>query len=124
MSYSRWSNGNWYVFWMASNATHKHQESLACWHAASWNHPYLSYLTVKEFLKNPNWNIWDEDESHRECYENVLSGFDKHEDSVFEKISLPNWTPAKMDFSVRDKMEILEYMQEWINDVDKEWSDK
>ena len=57
MSYSRWLNSDWYVFWHTSKAKRKEDELLAIWHVSDKNLPIFTYSELKnvrniEDLKN------------------------------------------------------------------------
>jgi len=57
MSYSRWSNSSWYVFWDgATSGDLKENQHLACWYDMSDEHMISwSYTQVDELLqRNPD----------------------------------------------------------------------
>ena len=63
MAYSRWSDSVWYVYWRANPIFHKHQEVLACIHSDNADEDVgryeFSYLDIENFIKKPNWDVWN-----------------------------------------------------------------
>lgn len=56
MSYCRWSNSDWYIFWLAKGPLeHKHQEELCIWHCSvqedGVKKTQFTYPEVKKMLK-------------------------------------------------------------------------
>jgi hypothetical protein len=47
MSYSRWSDSDWYIFWRASDAKKADDEVLAIWHVGDQKLPNYSYADLK-----------------------------------------------------------------------------
>jgi hypothetical protein len=93
MSYSRWSNGSWYVFWdSAYSGDLKENQHLACWYDMSDEHQISwSYVQVDELLQ-------------------------KNHDSIIKLLEM------KYDCSPDEANELQEYMQLWRTDVNREFS--
>lgn len=97
MSYSRFSDSNWYIFWYADTRFDKHQERLACWYASqndnvdfdNYDNMIYDYLTIKKVIEG-DWSIID------------------------PKSTIPK---KDRDFAV-SKMKI------WIKEVDDRWNRK
>jgi hypothetical protein len=94
MSYSRWSNGTWYVFWdsMYSGET-KDSQSLACWYSM------------------------DDSEQISWSYKEVNSLIKESFDSIVSKIQI-----RYKNCSPDEATELQEYMQHWVSDVNKEFA--
>ena len=93
MSYSRWSNGSWYVFWdsMYSGDT-KDSQALACWYSLDdGDKPSWTYDEIDKLLK-------------------------KSFDQIIHTLQI------KYDCSPDEANELQEYMQEWRNDVNNQFS--
>lgn len=56
MSYSRWSSGDWYIYWDCSSGDTRDTQLLAIWHVSDGKHPLYSY---KE-LKNNREKVWQD----------------------------------------------------------------
>ena len=52
MSYSRWTNSEFYTFWSGSGATKKEDEEFCCMFSLD-SAPHFCYSEVKEMIKNP-----------------------------------------------------------------------
>jgi len=93
MSYSRWSNGSWYVFWESSTSGQlRENQQLACWYSLDEGHQISwSYERVNELLNGD------------------------HETTI-KMIQL------KYGCSPDEANELQEYMQEWRSDVRKEYT--
>jgi len=93
MSYSRWSNGSWYVFWdSAMSGDLKENQHLACWYDMSDEHQI-------------SWS-----------YERVDSLLQEHPESIIRLIQL------KYDCSPDEANELQEYMQLWRTDVNRQYN--
>ena len=44
MSYRRWSDSNWYIFWSGGEG---HEDQLAIWHVSDEGIPYFTYKQLK-----------------------------------------------------------------------------
>ena len=53
MSYSRWTNSEFYTFWSGSGATKKEDEQFCCMFSLD-SAPHFSYNEVKDMIKNPD----------------------------------------------------------------------
>ena len=53
MSYSRWTNSEFYTFWSGSGATKKEDEQFCCMFSLD-SAPHFCYSEVKEMIKNPD----------------------------------------------------------------------
>ena len=53
MSYSRWTNSEFYTFWSGSGASKKEDEQFCCMFSLD-SSPHFSYNQVKEMIKNPD----------------------------------------------------------------------
>ena len=77
MAYARWSDGDWYVFWVSSDARNKNQEVLACWHVDQMNEDNklmdFSYLDAKAFFENPDWSLYPDSVTDEE--KSLLLGY-------------------------------------------------
>ena len=93
MSYSRWSNSSWYVFWdSAMSGDLKENQHLACWYDMSDEHMIAwSYTQVDELLQ-------------------------RKPDVIINLIQM------KYDCSPDEANELQEWMQEWRSDVRKEYT--
>lgn len=93
MSYSRWSNGSWYVFWdsMYSGDT-KESQHLACWYSM------------------------DEDHQISWSYEKVDTLLKEHPEYIIRMIQL------RYDCSPDEANELQEYMQMWRTDMNRKFS--
>ena len=67
MSYYRWSNSNWYAFWMSSDADRKEDEQLALWYSME-TQPTFSYQDLE--------GIVDLETTKSFLYRNFKSEFD------------------------------------------------
>jgi hypothetical protein len=47
MSYSRWGESDWYIFWRASDAKKAGDETLAIWHVGDEKLPVYRYADLK-----------------------------------------------------------------------------
>lgn len=93
MSYSRWSNSSWYVFWdSAMSGDTKENQHLACWYDMSDDHQI-------------SWS-----------FEKVDSLLKEHPEHVIRIIQL------KYDCSPDEANELQEYMQDWRTDVRKQFT--
>jgi len=93
MSYSRWSNGNWYVFWdSAMSGETKEDQYLACWYS----------------MEDADQQSWK--------YERVNELLKKDFDYINHMIRL------RYDCSQDEAGELQEYMQEWRTDVNREFA--
>lgn len=93
MSYSRWSNGSWYVFWdSAMSGDLKENQHLACWYDMSDEHMISwSYIQVDELLN-------------------------KAPDAIIKHLEM------KYECSPDEANELQEYMQNWRSDVNREYN--
>lgn len=70
MSYYRWSNSNWYIFWMSSQAERKEDELLALWwsmeHQPTFTYEQLENVVDLETTKSFLYQNFKEDYSHFE----------------------------------------------------------
>jgi hypothetical protein len=58
MSYARWSDGDWYIFWHCSDSgSNRDEQALAIWYAGMPWETFRSY-TYKEIKKDKE-KIWD-----------------------------------------------------------------
>ena len=89
MSYYRWSNSNWYIFWMSSQAERKEDELLAMW----WNMEDQPTFTYEQLT-----NVVDLETTKSFLYQNFKSDF--------------------KDFERRDLHEAFIAIQEFRDDVD------
>ena len=89
MSYYRWSNSNWYIFWMSSQAERKEDELLAMW----WNMEDQPTFTYEQLT-----NVVDLETTKSFLYQNFKSDFS--------------------DFERRDFHEAFIAIQEFREDVD------
>ncbi len=89
MSYYRWSNSNWYIFWMSSQAERKEDELLAMW----WNMEDQPTFTYEQLT-----NVVDLETTKSFLYQNFKSDF--------------------KDFERRDFHEAFIAIQEFREDVD------
>ena len=89
MSYYRWSNSNWYIFWMSSQAERKEDELLAMW----WNMEDQPTFTYEQLT-----NVVDLETTKSFLYQNFKSDF--------------------KDFERRDFHEAFRAIQEFREDVD------
>ena len=89
MSYYRWSNSNWYIFWMSSQAERKEDELLAMW----WNMEDQPTFTYEQLT-----NVVDLETTKSFLYQNFKSDFN--------------------DFERRDFHEAFIAIQEFREDVD------
>jgi len=93
MSYSRWSNGSWYVFWdSAMSGDLRENQHLACWYDMSDEHMIA----------------WS--------YERVDSLLQEHPETIIRMIQI------KYDCSPDEANELQEYMQIWRTDVKREFT--
>ena len=53
MSYSRWTNSEFYTFWSGSGATKKEDEEFCCMFSLD-SSPHFCYSEVKAMIKNPD----------------------------------------------------------------------
>ena len=53
MSYSRWTNSEFYTFWSGSGATKKEDEEFCCMFSLD-SAPHFCYSEVKDMIKNPD----------------------------------------------------------------------
>ena len=53
VSYSRWTNSEFYTFWSSSKATKKENEQFCCMFCLD-TAPMFSYNEVKDMIKNPD----------------------------------------------------------------------
>jgi hypothetical protein len=93
MSYSRWSNSSWYVFWESSTSGDlKENQQLACWYDLSDEHMISwSYTQVDELLQ-------------------------KSPDVIINHIQI------RYNCSPDEANELQDWMQEWRSDVRKEYT--
>lgn len=93
MSYSRWSNGSWYVFWdSAMSADTKENQYLACWYDMSDDGQIAwSYTQVDELLS-------------------------RHPDAIIKNLEM------KYGCSPDEANELQEYMQNWRSDVNRQYN--
>jgi len=93
MSYSRWSNGSWYVFWdSAMSGDLKETQHLACWYDMSDEHMIAwSYTQVDELLR-------------------------REPDAIIKLLEM------KYECSLDEASELQEYMQNWRADVNREYN--
>ena len=92
MSYSRWSNGSWYVFWdSALSGDLKENQHLACWYDLGEDHQI-------------SWS-----------YEKVDTLLKEHPEYIIRMIQL------RYDCSPDEAGELQEYMQIWRTDVNREF---
>ena len=89
MSYYRWSNSNWYIFWMSSQAERKEDELLAMW----WNMEDQPTFTYEQLV-----DVVDLETTKSFLYQNFKSDFN--------------------DFERRDFHEAFIAIQEFRDDVD------
>ena len=89
MSYYRWSNSNWYIFWMSSQAERKEDELLAMW----WNMEDQPTFTYEQLT-----GVVDLETTKSFLYQNFKSDF--------------------KDFERRDFHEAFIAIQEFREDVD------
>ena len=89
MSYYRWSNSDWYIFWMSSQAERKEDELLAMW----WNMEDQPTFTYEQLT-----NVVDLETTKSFLYQNFKSDF--------------------KDFERRDLHEAFIAIQEFRDDVD------
>lgn len=89
MSYYRWSNSNWYIFWMSSQAERKEDELLAMW----WNMEDQPTFTYEQLV-----DVVDLETAKSFLYQNFKSDFN--------------------DFERRDFHEAFIAIQEFREDVD------
>ena len=89
MSYYRWSNSNWYIFWMSSQAERKEDELLAMW----WNMEDQPTFTYDQLT-----GVVDLETTKSFLYQNFKSDF--------------------KDFERRDFHEAFIAIQEFREDVD------
>lgn len=89
MSYYRWSNSNWYIFWMSSQAERKEDELLAMW----WNMEDQPTFTYEQLV-----DVVDLETTKSFLYQNFKSDFN--------------------DFERRDFHEAFIAIQEFREDVD------
>jgi hypothetical protein len=93
MSYSRWGNGSWYVFWDASQSGDTlESQHLACWYS----------------IDDADTNSWS--------YERVHDLLSKHSDFIIRIIQ------SRYDCSPDEAAELQEYMQEWCWDVKQKYT--
>ena len=76
MSYYRWSNSNWYAFWMSSDAERKEDEQLALWYSMEMQ-PTFSYQDLE--------GIVDLETTKSFLYRNFKSEFDNFERRDFQE---------------------------------------
>ena len=59
MAYARYSNGcDWYIFWVASDASRREDERVAVWHAEHRvNGPEFSYAAVKDMIRRSDFGV-------------------------------------------------------------------
>lgn len=92
MSYSRWSNGSWYVFWdAATSGKTKEEQALACWYS----------------MDDADQQSWD--------YTRVDELLNKDPDYIIRLIQL------RYDCSPDEAGELQEYMQLWRTDVKRQF---
>ena len=93
MSYSRWGNSSWYVFWESSPSEDlKEDQHLACWYDMSEEHQISwSYTEVDILL-------------HREP------------DYIIKNLEM------KYDCSPDEANELQEYMQLWRTEVNRQYN--
>jgi hypothetical protein len=93
MSYSRWSNGSWYVFWdSAASGDLKENQYLACWYSI------------------------DESGQMSWSYDRVNSLLKEHPEYIIRMIQM------RYDCSPDEAGELQEYMQLWRTDVNREFA--
>lgn len=64
MSYTRWSDGNWYIFWsamapgtvIAGKKETRKDQCLATWLAGEAHHPTNTYETIKKMYESDDWS--------------------------------------------------------------------
>ena len=76
MSYYRWSNSNWYIFWMSSQAERKEDELLAMW----WNMEDQPTFTYEQLT-----NVVDLETTKSFLYQNFKSDFKDFERRHFHE---------------------------------------
>lgn len=92
MSYSRWSNSSWYVFWDSTTSGDKlEDQSLACWYSMEEDHQI-------------SWS-----------YERVDSLLKEDPDYIIRMIQI------RYDCSPDEANELQEYMQVWRTDVKRQF---
>lgn len=93
MSYSRWSNSSWYVFWDAAESGEtKEDQALACWYSV--------------------------DDADQQSWK-----FDRVDDLLRQSFDFITRTiQVRYDCSPDEANELQEYMQEWRNDVRNKFS--
>jgi len=93
MSYSRWSNSSWYVFWdSAMSGDLKENQHLACWYDMSDEHMIAwSYTDVDQLLQ-------------------------KSPDVIIKHLEM------RYDCSPDEANELQEWMQQWRSDVRIEYT--
>lgn len=93
MSYSRWSNSSWYVFWDASQSGDtRESQHLACWYSI-------------DDADKSSWSYTDVD--------NLLS---KPMDQIVMSLQL------RYDCSADEATELQEYMQDWRSHVKQKYT--